>query len=152
MDFEFVKEKWKNQKEYNSSKSATYKLLYYCFEVPSLILGIITPVIIPFTNNKYTLIPIITSATAALLKAISTFFGFHKKWVVCRNLTEAYKIEQLNYMAGIKGYANLPEEKRKEKFASAISDLISLGNSQWLESEEKKIEEESLEKGSKNES
>lgn len=152
MDFEFVEKKWKNQKDYNSEKSAKYKLLYYCFEVPCIIFGVITPVIIPFTENC-TWIPIITSTLAALLKAISSFFGFHKKWIKCRNLTEAFKIEQLHYKAGIKGYENLTEEQRKEKFATAISDLISIGNTQWLESEEKNIEKESSEQGiKKNES
>ncbi len=151
MDFAFVEEKWKNQKNYNSEKSAKYKSLYYWFEVPCIILGVITPIIIPFTENN-TWIPIITSALASLLKAISTFFGFHKKWITCRNLTEAYKVEQLNFKAGIKGYENLSEEKQKERFAAAISDLITIGNTQWLELEEKKIEKESSEKGSKNES
>ena len=129
-----------SQWQYNSKRSKHYKKLYYWFEIPSIILGALVPVIV-MINNISPIIPAIISGIVGCLKTISFFGCFKNYWISSRNLTEQLKSELRQYDAEINEYDGKDEILRNKVLAEKLEEIIRDGNKEWVTLIEKNEED-----------
>ncbi|MDD7459551.1 DUF4231 domain-containing protein [Treponema sp.] len=127
------------QKEYNSKTSKKFKKLYYSFEIISMILGTAVPIVL-LIDNISPIIPAIISGCSVLLHSISSFAGFQKKWINCRNLTEQLKSELRKYDCGIKEYEST--DQKDMILAERLETIVASGNDFWIQVVSEKKEDD----------
>lgn len=135
-----VRENVNFQKNYNSKSSAKFKLLFYLFEILSMILASSVPIIL-ISNNISPYIPAIISTISVLLHSISNFAGFQKKWINCRNLTEQLKSELRKYDSEINEYENKQLHEKDKILAMRLETIVASGNDFWIQIINEKKEE-----------
>lgn len=129
-----------NQWKYNSKRSKRYKKLYYWFEIPSIILGAMIPVIVMIKDIP-SIIPAIISGIVGCLKTISFFGCFKNYWISSRNIAEQLKSELRQYDAKINEYDVEDEKLRNKALAKKLEAIIRDGNKDWITLIEKNEED-----------
>jgi hypothetical protein len=127
---EYLKERYREQINYYSSKARTNKKLYSLFQWSVIIISAIMPVVVVSYSDNYRW----AAAALSLLLAVGTSglkaFKFQENWMNYRQVAETLRQEEYFYGADLGPYATAAD--KRAMFVDRVESLISLANAIWV--------------------
>lgn len=127
---EYLKERYREQINYYSSKAGTNKKLYSLFQWSVIIISAVMPVVVVSYSDNYRW----AAAGLSLLLAIGTSglkaFKFQENWMNYRQVAETLRQEEYFYGADLGPYATAAD--KRAMFVDRVESLISRANAIWV--------------------
>jgi hypothetical protein len=132
----YLKERYEDQVNWYDSKSILYKRLNYIFQVSTIVIGPIVPILALLDFKWET---VLLSAMMAILIEILNFGKFEEKWHSYRTTCETLKKEKHYYQQKVNEYRDATDPEGL--FVERVESLISREHTKWVTIEKGKKKE-----------
>ena len=135
---EYLKERYRKQIDYYSSKALTNKKLYGLFQWSVITISAVMPVVVVSYSENYKWAAAGLSLVLAIATSALKAFKFQENWMNYRQVAETLRQEEYFYEADLGPYATAAD--KRSLFVDRVESLISRESAIWVNVHQQKEE------------
>ena len=130
-------DRYEKQISWYTKKANHNHKMYDRYQVVTIICALSAPIVTALFSTEWKAIPVILSASTAILVALHNHFKYHEKWMRHRFYAEKLRREQYYFEHSIFEYALDDNALKRKMFVERVEGIIEEEQSEWQEKHSK---------------
>ena len=129
-DFDkYLTDRYHGQITWYDRRANQNKKRFFASKIYVIVVAVLVPVMVSAKVSP-TWIPIVLSASIAIIEGLVSLFKFHELWIDYRTTCEMLRKEEYFYRAGLNDYSTATD--KEALFVDRVESLVSRENTMWL--------------------